>query len=170
MTYSSDRSESGSRALLACPLPFSAAPKLSLCLPTQRGGFGPAAQAWFELDRPGVQWGPCQVCTVHIVSEASEARWGWGSPEDPWNPVHSNPGQVGAGPGSHFESHGSCEQSMRGVGVGSGFKDRLSPSMPRPGSLWLREYSEPPPSSWTSPPLCWKDSSALILPLLHVAK
>lgn len=116
MTYSSDRSESGSRALLACPLPFSAAPKLSLCLPTQRGGFGPAAQAWSELDRPGVQWGPCQVCTVHIVSEASEARWGWGSPEDPWNPVHSNPGQVGAGPGSHFESHGSCEQSMSGVG------------------------------------------------------
>lgn len=57
-------------------LSHSAAPKLSLCLPTQSGGFGPEAQAWSQLDRPRVGWSPCQVCTVHIVNEPSESRWG----------------------------------------------------------------------------------------------
>lgn len=56
---------------LILPLPSSL-----LCPPAPRGDFDPEAQAYSEMGRAKMEWGPGQVWTDLAVSEAPEVRWG----------------------------------------------------------------------------------------------
>lgn len=135
--------------------PFSAAPTLSLGLPAQRGGCGPEAQAWSETGRPRVGWSRRHIWTVLTISEAPKARMGGAFWKNSGIRCVGTQGRWVQDWALILRARMGEHRASVGVGV---LKDRLSTSMPAPGSLWLGEQSNPPPHPWNchsqAPPSC----------------